>query len=258
MGWSVPKEVINQEIYPAGTVQTKETFVYDSYNKITQKTSSTSRQSDITKYYYTYSNSIHSKNRIALDKAEQWFGSQLSSTLLSTSKVEYSNSWTDYNGDNVSYLPSEMKASKGSGSLEVRSKINRYDKYGHVLESEKPGGIKTSFVWGYNNTQIIAEIVNSAYSDIPQTLITNAQAASNSGNEQSLITALDNLRNAPELAQALLTTYTYKPLIGISSMKDARGYKITYEYDSNNRQKAIKDQDGNIVTESIYHTKPQN
>lgn len=260
MGWMVPSQILNKEYFPEGTLQTKDVFTYDNVTrKAKDKTTTTSRSSEslITKYYYHVGNSIYSQNRVGeLDYIEEFLGTN----LLSTSKIEYSNVWKNNAGTtiNVAYLPQQMKSSKGAGALEIKSKINRYDQYGHVLEAEQENGLKKSFVWGYNNTQIIAEIDNIAYSSIPEALITAAQTASNGVNEASLLTALTNLRNATQLADAFITTYTYKPLVGVLSVTDPRGYIMRYLYDASNRQTDVIDQDGNIITKKTYNTKPQN
>ncbi|HWK02145.1 MAG TPA: hypothetical protein VNS58_00845 [Puia sp.] len=65
--------------------------------------------------------------------------------------------------------------------------------------------------------------------------------------------AIDEVRLYP--AGALMTTYTYKPLIGISSECDADNRVSYYEYDGAGRLKWIKDQDGNIIKTFNYHYK---
>jgi YD repeat-containing protein len=50
-----------------------------------------------------------------------------------------------------------------------------------------------------------------------------------------------------------MTTYTYLPGIGISSMADANLRTTSYEYDGHNRLKRIKDHDGNILEEYSYN-----
>jgi YD repeat-containing protein len=68
-----------------------------------------------------------------------------------------------------------------------------------------------------------------------------------------LLGALTAIRNA--LPNAMVTTYTYKPLIGLASVTDAKGYTMYYEYDSFGRLSAVKDADGKIVSENEYHYK---
>jgi YD repeat-containing protein len=70
---------------------------------------------------------------------------------------------------------------------------------------------------------------------------------------------LSNLRSTlSSIPNAMISTYTYKPLIGVSTIIDARQEKITYEYDDFGRLKSVKDKNNNILTENEYHIKPQN
>ncbi len=62
---------------------------------------------------------------------------------------------------------------------------------------------------------------------------------------------IDELRLYPKEAQ--MTTYTYSPLIGVTSSTDAKGLTTYYEYDGLGRLQNIKDQNGNIVKNYDYH-----
>ena len=62
---------------------------------------------------------------------------------------------------------------------------------------------------------------------------------------------IDELRLYPATAQ--MTTYTYSPLIGITSQCDVGNHVIYYEYDALGRLKDIKDQDGNVIKTNEYH-----
>ena len=64
-------------------------------------------------------------------------------------------------------------------------------------------------------------------------------------------TWIDELRFYPVGAQ--MTTYTYKPLVGITSITDPRGEVVRYEYDEFGRLKYIKDKDGNILKANKYN-----
>ncbi|RYF22084.1 MAG: hypothetical protein EOO42_09410 [Flavobacteriales bacterium] len=258
-GWIAPSKISRKEYFFARIMHIEESFLYNSLRQVIEKEVTTSRDYEklITKYSYHSGNSIYSKNRIG---ELEYIKEYLNTELLSTKKIEYSNSWNNVLGTavNVSYLPIEIKLAKGSAVLERKSKINIHDMFGHPLEIEQESGIKKVYIWGYNSSQIIAEIDNISYSAIPSSLITEAQVASDSGDEAQLLIKLSNLRSAPQLAAAYISTFTYKPLVGIISSTDARGYRTTYEYDTNNRLKATKDQAGNILTENQHHTKPHN
>ncbi|WP_285060266.1 hypothetical protein [Pedobacter ginsengisoli] len=62
---------------------------------------------------------------------------------------------------------------------------------------------------------------------------------------------IDELRFYP--ADAMMRNFNYVPGLGITSMLDAKGQSASYEYDNEQRVKAIKDQNGNIVKAYDYN-----
>ncbi len=56
---------------------------------------------------------------------------------------------------------------------------------------------------------------------------------------------------------AQITTSTYDPLVGQTSMTNAKGETTYYEYDAFQRLVNIKDQDGNIIKHTDYHYQGQ-
>ncbi|GAA0557246.1 hypothetical protein [Chitinophaga japonensis] len=61
---------------------------------------------------------------------------------------------------------------------------------------------------------------------------------------------IDELRLYPETAQ--METYTYSPLVGVTSQCDTKNRVSYYEYDDFNRLKLIKDQHGKILKQYDY------
>lgn len=164
-------------------------------------------------------------------------------------------------------LPKEIHSSKGTVEtfpfIAANRKINftLYDTdvvngttvgNGNVLEYTIENGTPVSIIWGYNKTQPIAKIENATYSQI-SSYITTLQNISNTGTESDLVTALNTLRNS--LPYAMVTTYTYLPIVGVSTITDPKGDTITYIYDTAGRLKFVKDEDGNLLSENQYHYK---
>lgn len=62
---------------------------------------------------------------------------------------------------------------------------------------------------------------------------------------------IDDVRLHP--VGAVMSTYTYRPLIGLTSMTDARGITEFYEYDGLGRLSMVKDYQGNITKSYCYN-----
>lgn len=154
----------------------------------------------------------------------------------------------------------KYKSGSSGNTNEIKSaEATVRDELGNICEITDNFGNKTSFVWGYNKTEIVAKIENVGYTAIQSSVITAIQNASNTGTESELLSQLNNLRSTlSSVPNALISTYTYKPLIGVSTITDARQEKITYEYDDFGRLKSVKDKSNNILSENEYHLKPQN
>ncbi|MCB0494148.1 MAG: hypothetical protein KDC93_17215, partial [Cyclobacteriaceae bacterium] len=69
--------------------------------------------------------------------------------------------------------------------------------------------------------------------------------------ESNATIAVDDIAFYPETAS--VTSYTYDPLYGKTSVTDSRGTSMYYEYDNLGRLKYIKDQDKNLRQTSDYY-----
>ncbi|MDY8136928.1 hypothetical protein [Aquimarina sp. 2201CG5-10] len=164
-------------------------------------------------------------------------------------------------GDGI-LLPEFVQYAKGNATLEDRIVYHSYDNEGNPLEISQPDGSHTIYIWGYQGQYPVAKIDNATYTGMPvavQDLITQIQNTSNSENTSVEETALrglcDDLRNHSYFAEAFVTSYTYDPMIGVTSVTDPKGYKMSYEYDDFNRLEFVKDEDGNLVSENKYNYK---
>ena len=65
---------------------------------------------------------------------------------------------------------------------------------------------------------------------------------------------IDEIRICP--VDALMTTYTYDPLVGVTSVTDARYITTYYVYDEFGRLEFVKDHNGDILQKYDYHYAP--
>jgi len=201
----------------------------------------------------TISNMINSNVLNPVLKTETKVNDITTQSIITNYSIKTHN---ESNSSNNMYLPSNIKIlKKGSTNYEEAIQYASYDNNGNILQEQKTNGTPVSYIWGYKNEYPVAKIENISYNSIPSNLITNIQSAADSGNEAQLKLALSSLRNAPELADAMVTTLTYIPLIGISSMTDPKGETTTYTYDSFGRLETVKDAQGNLISENQYHYK---
>ncbi|WP_040278296.1 hypothetical protein [Psychroserpens damuponensis] len=168
----------------------------------------------------------------------------------------------EYSTDQL--LPQVIEVGKGADDPEARIEFHKYDNFNNPLEFSKAEGTRVIFVWGYNDSQPIAKIIGHSYDNISSSLLTVINAAKSASNNDSNIstenflkTKLDDIRNHSDLVDAQVTTLTYDPLIGVTSVTDPRGFSMTYHYDDFNRLKYVKDQDGNILSENEYNYRNQ-
>ncbi|HEX7905825.1 MAG TPA: hypothetical protein VF487_18265 [Chitinophagaceae bacterium] len=76
-------------------------------------------------------------------------------------------------------------------------------------------------------------------------------AVTNGSYSINLSGQIDEVRFCPE--KALMTTYTYTPLIGMTTECDANNRILYYYYDSFNRLILVRDQDNNIIKKICYN-----
>ncbi len=210
-----------------------------------------------TKYFYAKDTEMASeplryellaKNMVGLPLREE---SYRGGNKLSEKRTQY-GSFPSSTANQPNILPQYVYAKKGNvvpDQLEKKVTYDSYSAFGNLTQYTIENGIPVSIIWGYSQTLPIAKIENA----------TNAQVASALGvsdlysiNETNLA-AINALRNA--LPNAMVTTYTYIPLVGISTITDPKGDTATYTYDSFGRLESVRDGKGLILSENQYNYK---
>lgn len=247
-------------------VSTTTNYSYRGINHI-QLSSQTTRNSKDeimeTKYFYAKDSEMAGKPFVSELTANNMIETPLdtqtyrSGTKLSEQLTVYDKSASTSNlllpqAVYAAKFPNDLPNVANIGSLEKKVKFEQYDDKGNIQQYRLENGSPVSIIWGYGKTQPIAKIENATIGQVSG-YVSNLQTKSDAGTEADLLTNLNSLRNA--LPDDMVSTYTYKPLIGISTLTDPKGNTTTYSYDDFNRLKTVKDAQGNIVSENQYHFK---
>jgi len=128
-----------------------------------------------------------------------------------------------------------------------------YDSYNKMNQVTLDNNSSTTYLWGYNKAYPVAKIENATLTEVQTALGGSIPDLGTGGLSVSQNTSLRN-----GLPNALVTTYTYTPLIGITSQTDPNGLTTYYQYDSYGRLKLIKDKDGKILKVNDYHYSTSN
>jgi len=197
-----------------------------------------------------FSNMVNSRNfNVVSHKKEFADGSPSSYTptaIISETNLEFS-SINCVGG--VAQVPNKLQLKKGDNSFETKFNNEVYDNEGNIVQYKIENGITVCLVWGYNKTKLIAKIENTTSVQVAALL---GVSDLNTVNESSGI-QINNLRTT--LPNAMITTYTYNPLGGMSTVTDPKGNVKYYYYDTSGRLKTIKDNDGKVISEYQYHYK---
>lgn len=158
-------------------------------------------------------------------------------------------------------LPKTISTAIDNQALDLRLEYHAYEQ-GNPIEVSKANGAHMVYIWGYDHTYPIAKISNASYGGMPvavTTLIDQLQTASDIENttarEQNMRALVDTLRAHPYFINSEITSFTYDPLVGVTSQTDPRGYTMYYQYDEFNRLVYVRDAEGNLVSKNKYDYK---
>lgn len=219
-------------------VEQREDYIYDNLNRLEMKEVFNNTDREIVYYTYpdAYSGTVYanmkSKNMIATPVRLITYANGEEHEDI---KTNYGQSATQTKN---LILPVSVQ---GNNYFAMKTQItyDLYDEKGNLLQYTEKDGIPVSYLWSYNYLYPVAEIKNATYSQVSSALTSlGLNAASLASNVLPDATILNSLKVlSSRLSTALVTVYTYKPLIGVESVTDTRGVTTYYDYDSFGRLK---------------------
>jgi YD repeat-containing protein len=250
-------------------ITTKTYYEYNNeiHKNITRTTQTNSKNETLTvnRYYpddidhRTFLSGLEDSEYSALQRLKHGHAEHRINTLIQeesfVDNVLTSIQRTNFKTVNNVTLPKSIATGINTTTLEKRIHYYSYDSNGNPLEISKDQGPHIVYLWGYNETYPVAKIENATLAQV-QSKLTNSELSNiRQGiyNTPALQTVLNKIRTG--LPSAMVSTYTYDPLVGMISMTDPRGYTTYYEYDKFNRLSKVKDADGHIVNCNQYHYK---
>jgi uncharacterized repeat protein (TIGR02543 family) len=140
-----------------------------------------------------------------------------------------------------------------ANNAEYVEKVNyNYNQDGRLIEELKTDNQYKSIIWGYESTLPIATIIGTDFNTAQLKLGGEAgiSGLQNITGDTELQNALASLYTIPN---SLVTTYTYLPLVGITSKTDPNGKSTYYNYDGLGRMTEIKDNQKSKLKSYNYH-----
>lgn len=261
-----------EKVYTSqGTVSTNVDYTYSIIDGTVIKKKMTSNSSDsaISEIYYRYPDDptvdfyyTLSSNEVAIkDVLKSRFYKQpievvrkvvkgATTTIKGGEKYNFSSF-----GNNIYHLGNYRSYTPSNDFEDII--FLSYNSKGNLQEFRKSNNSNSIYIWGYNNQYPIIEIKNATYAEVI-TALTQASIDNLNSSSQTEATMETLIKGAAEklrtnLSQSMVTSYTYKPLVGMTSKTDARGITEYYKYDGMQRLQTILDHLNNVNRSFDYH-----
>ncbi|MBN2763504.1 MAG: hypothetical protein JXR41_10465 [Bacteroidales bacterium] len=277
-----PFNLYTEEIYdypdgdPSRVVYTKTEYDYEERFNLPVRQATTLENGDqlIKKTSYAWNISGNSQvnaiNKPALEKNIKYENGG-SKYLTGALRYEYTNSNNILSLDLVQTRAIEtpvqndttvVYSSEPTTNYLTDLEITQYDDKGNPVEAIGRDGITRSFIWAYNKDKLVIKAENVSYQNL------SSAVSSIQSNLESYLTGTignmttDTQKNAwksfntslrSALSSAVISTFTYKTLVGMTSQTGPDGVTIYYTYDSLGRLESVKNDDRKLLNKYTYH-----
>jgi YD repeat-containing protein len=251
-----------QQKIKTDNVLSEEWYRYNAYDQLSSKAivnnSTDTLRTDYvhpTEHSRWYSTTLTAQNRLS-PVIEQTTYHINSSSQNEVERIRTTYKYAHTN--NQVLVPDTIQSSlSGSNQWRTDKTYDLYDTKGNVIQQTAIDEKPITYLWSYKNQYPIAKIEGATHTEVNAVINavfgvpnTDALAALLIPNETKLQDG--SLQNA--LPDALVTTYTYKPLVGIQSVTDPRRVTSYYEYDSFGRLQTVT-KAGKVIESYDYHYK---
>lgn len=239
-------ETTTYEYFEENSVKNQIRYTYDSSFPFVKETlRKTSGREDQINYYH-YPNDLISDSKMGETASMLIKENRISSpiqtelslggNIIKTSKVLFQKKQGDY-----PIFIEKVLEQNGTSSEFEKLIMHDYNYYGNPIHITKEDGINIIYLWSYNGQHPIAEIQNATFEDVKSALgwndnYINTLSAKHVPSDSD-IQQINLLRTNSSLKDAHISTYKYKPLIGMIEATDARGVTTYYDYDDFGRLK---------------------
>jgi YD repeat-containing protein len=154
---------------------------------------------------------------------------------------------------------SSVELAYGKSPFEKRGENLEFDIYGNILYQVEDESKHTVYLWSYVGKYPIAKIENATYKQVKMNLTNmDFDSISMMDDPKDIMNEINALRN--KLPNTHITTYTYKPLVGLLTATDPAGITTYYDYDNFGRLKETYIMENNtkkVIQQYAYHYQNQ-
>ncbi len=238
-------------------------FVYNGRDLLSQKIHRIDSKSYSEHYKYPFDFS----DNISLSMVRNNTIKQPVETFFSVDGKVYAGTKTEHLDSTQYFMPAQIyRLETQTGTTEAArnscyASFVQYEKYGPhgTLRQIRDKGVVTSYIWGYKYQFPIAVVENAEYSSLESTLGGSTRVNSFSTvpnpSDEGVRQFLQPIRTYGNVYRGNATIYSYKQLVGPTSITLPDGVCTYYEYDSAGRLVRIKDTHGKVVKTYTYHYK---
>ncbi|MCC8187383.1 MAG: hypothetical protein LIP08_07705, partial [Bacteroides sp.] len=239
------------------TMQT--TYTYDTTTLQLREKSSTNSDGKTLRHTYTYANDYntaactamkqaHRYNQVIEEKVfvDNYFVAAQANHYSTQGKPvlynQYFSEISGLRGDVTSYSTSGVINADIYPSINIA--YREHDSYGRPREVTRENLLHTVYLWGYNHQYPVAKIEGELTYQQVRGKLTAAYVDNLATSQNITQTTLSEIYTKLDAEKVQITTYTYQPLFGITSIQMPNRDILTYQYDPFGRLLKITDTHG--------------